>query len=145
MAGHVLVPLDGSRPSWKALDHAIENYGDTTVTVLHVVDPAAGTYAGVDGGYYDPNGFDRARERGESLCNEARDRIQSADDFESGVVETAIETGNPARTIVEYAADHGVDHVVMGSHGRSGLSRILLGSVAETVVRRAPVPVTVIR
>lgn len=145
MSRHVLVPLDGSRPSWAALDHAIESHAGDHITVLHVIDPAAGLYTGVDGGYYDPNAFDRARGRGESLCGEARDRIAEAGAREATDVDTAIETGRPARTIVEYANDHDVDHVVMGSHGRSGVSRILLGSVAETVVRRAPVPVTVIR
>lgn len=55
------------------------------------------------------------------------------------------EFGRPARTIVEYVEDHDVDHVVVGSHGRSGLSRTLLGSVAERVVRRSSVPVTVVR
>ena len=53
--------------------------------------------------------------------------------------------GKPAREIVSYAEKGDVDHIVMGSRGRSGLSRLLLGSVAETVVRRAPTPVTVVR
>jgi len=46
---------------------------------------------------------------------------------------------------VEYAEESDVDHIVIGSHGRSGVSRILLGSVAESVVRRADMPVTVVR
>jgi len=53
--------------------------------------------------------------------------------------------GRPTKVIVEYADDHDIDQIVMGSHGRSGMSRILLGSVAEIVVRRASVPVTVVR
>lgn len=145
MTEHVLIPIDGSKPSWVALDHAIETHAGARLSVLHVVDPAAGTYAGVEGGYYDPDAFERARERGERLCAEARNRVEAADTLETTVVDTAVETGKPARTIVEYAADQGVDHVVMGSHGRSGVSRILLGSVAETVARRAPVPVTIVR
>ena len=60
-------------------------------------------------------------------------------------VERALEVGRPTRTIVEYADEHDIDQIVMGSHGRSGMSRILLGSVAEIVVRRATVPVTVVR
>jgi nucleotide-binding universal stress UspA family protein len=47
--------------------------------------------------------------------------------------------------IVTYADENDVDHVVLGSHGRKGLTRVLLGSVAEAVVRRSPVPVTVVR
>jgi len=60
-------------------------------------------------------------------------------------VETATEVGQPSRTIVAYAQEHDLDHVVIGSYGRKGLSRVLLGSVAELVVRRSPVPVTVVR
>jgi nucleotide-binding universal stress UspA family protein len=48
------------------------------------------------------------------------------------------------RTVLEYADDHGIDQIVLGSHGRSGIDRMLLGSVAETVTRRARIPVTVI-
>jgi nucleotide-binding universal stress UspA family protein len=51
---------------------------------------------------------------------------------------TAILTGRPAREIAEYAARHDIDLIVMGTHGRTGVSRALLGSVAEAVVRRAP-------
>ncbi|TYL37977.1 universal stress protein UspA [Natronococcus pandeyae] len=145
METHVLVPLDGSEPAWSALDHAIENYAADRISVLHVVDPTAGTYAGAEGGYYDPVAFDRARERGETLCEQARERLEEAGTLESTDLETAVETGGAARTIVNYAEEHDVDHIVMGSHGRSGVSRILLGSVAETVTRRAPVPVTIVR
>jgi len=53
--------------------------------------------------------------------------------------------GRPAREITDELESGEYDHVVMGSHGRSGVSRILLGSVAETVLRRSPVPVTVVR
>lgn len=58
-----------------------------------------------------------------------------------------IEVGSPQKLIVEVLADDdaGYDHVVMGSHGRTGVSRILLGSVAEEVLRRSPVPVTIVR
>ena len=60
-------------------------------------------------------------------------------------VETAIETGDPADMILDYVHEHDVDHVVIGCHGRSGVARWLLGSVAEAVVRRAPVPVTAVK
>lgn len=53
--------------------------------------------------------------------------------------------GKPAAEIVEYARDNEVDLIVIGSHGRSGLERVLLGSVAESVVRKAPCPVLTIR
>lgn len=142
---HVLVPLDGSEPSWAAIDHAIENYAGDRITVLHVVDPSAGSYAGAEGGYYDPVAFDRARERGEELCEDARERLRAAGVLESTAFETAVEVGGASRTILEYAETEDVDHVVIGSHGREGVSRILIGSVAERVTRRASVPVTIVR
>ncbi|NKE36626.1 universal stress protein [Natronococcus sp. JC468] len=141
---HVLVPLDGSESSWAALDHAAENYAGDRISVLHVVDPDPGSYAG-GGYYYDPKALDRARERGEELCEDARERLREAGVLESIAFETAVEVGGVSRTILEYAETEDVDHVVVGSHGREGVSRILLGSVAETVARRAPVPVTIVR
>jgi nucleotide-binding universal stress UspA family protein len=146
MGMHVLVPLDGSPQSWEALDHAIENYNGETITALHVVDPMEGVYSDYGGsGYYDAQMHERAVERGEELGEEARDRADDAGILDTTVLETAVETGPPARTILEYVDENEVDHIVMGSHGRSGVARILLGSVAETVTRRAPVPVTIVR
>ena len=145
MGRHLLVPLDGSDPAWSALDHAVANERGDRITVLHVVDPAAGTYAWTEGGYFDHEAFERATDRGEELCDRARDRLAEAGALEDLRFESAVEVGKPARTIIRYAEDHDVDHVVMGSHGRKGVARILLGSVAETVTRRAPVPVTIVR
>ena len=145
MGAHILVPLDGSNPSWEALDHAAAGADGDRITVLHVVDPAEGIYAGTEGSYYDAEGFERARERGEELGERARDRLAEDGALDRLELETAVETGKAARTIVSYADEHEVDRIVIGSHGRSGVSRILLGSVAETVVRRAPCPVTVVR
>ena len=54
---------------------------------------------------------------------------------------TALLSGRPAREIVRYAQDHGVDLIVVGTHGRTGVTRVLLGSVAEAVVRLSSCPV----
>jgi nucleotide-binding universal stress UspA family protein len=82
-----------------------------------------------------------AKDRAEDRLEDARERAA-----EAGVeVATDIDTGRPARTIVDYAEEHDVDGIVMGSHGRDGVARVLLGSVAETVVRRSPIPVTIVR
>ncbi len=53
--------------------------------------------------------------------------------------------GNPADQLVDYANEHAIDLVVMGTHGRTGLSRLLMGSVAEALVRRSPCPVLTIK
>lgn len=143
--GHVLVPMDGSPPSWTALDHAAENFAGGEITVLHVVDPMTIMYSGDEEGYYDPGTYELARERGEDLIDEARERLEEAGVLETTGFEGVVEVGRPSREIVAYVDEHDVDHVVIGSHGRSGISRILLGSVAETIARRIPVPVTIVR
>jgi nucleotide-binding universal stress UspA family protein len=60
-------------------------------------------------------------------------------------VETTVITGRPPQSIVDYAATEGFDLIVMGTHGRTGLSHAFLGSVAERVVRKAPCPVLTVR
>ena len=57
----------------------------------------------------------------------------------------ATRIGLPAEEIVQYADEHAIDLIVMGTHGREGVMRVVLGSVAESVVRRAPCPVLTVR
>lgn len=143
MGDRVLVPIDGSEQSWRALEYALESRpADDEVVVLHVINPVEGVYAGdaMTGDYWE-GWYDNAEARAERLFEEAREVAGDRSDE----IRTVHETGRPARTIVEFADENGADHIVIGSHGRSGVSRILLGSVAESVVRRAEVPVTVVR
>ncbi|MFC7176037.1 universal stress protein [Halosegnis marinus] len=141
MPKHVLVPVDGSEQSQQALDYAFTEFPSATVTLLHVINPARAGY-GAQAGLpsFSEEWYDEAEAAAEELFSEAR-----ADAPEGVTVETAVEVGQPARTIVEFAEEHGSDAIVIGSHGRQGISRVLLGSVAEAVVRRAPCPVTVAR
>lgn len=140
--GHVLVPLDGSPLSDAALDHALETF-DCRVTVLNVVTPldASMSEGGVLG--VGEERVENARERADALVDRARKRAVEAD----RVVEAAVETGDPAETIVGFVEASDVDHVVMGGHGgeRNELARRLLGTVATAVVGGAPVTVTVVR
>jgi nucleotide-binding universal stress UspA family protein len=138
---HVLVPLDGSGRAECALEHAMEAFPEARLTLLTVIDPASG-FAGAGAPGTAEVWYESAREQAEARLAEARDRAAT----EGMAAETRVETGRPARVIVDCAEEEeGVDQVVMGSHGREGVSRLLLGSVAETVVRRSPVPVTVVR
>lgn len=142
MVEHVLVAIDDSPMSDRALDHALETFPDATVTVLHVIDPVGSVSAAEGGGIViAEQWYQNAEERAESICAEAVKRVGEREP----PVETAVEVGRPARTIVDYSDEHDVDHIVMGSHGRKGLDRLLTGSVAEHVVRHASVPVTVVR
>jgi nucleotide-binding universal stress UspA family protein len=142
MTKRLLVPVDGSDPADAALAFALEEYPDAEVTVLSVIDPTDVGYGSIEAA---PSTFERlqeaATERTDRILEAARERAE-----ERGVdVETESVVGVPSRAIVEWADEHDVDGIVIGSHGREGVTRVLLGSVAEAVVRRSPVPVTVVR
>lgn len=141
MGKHLLVPLDGSEQSDDALDYVFEEFPDATVTLLHIINPTRAGYgaqAGIPS--FSEEWYKEAEATAEALFEGARQRAP-----DSLTIETHTEVGQPSRAIVDYVEEHGHDGIVMGSHGRAGVSRILLGSVAETVVRRSPVPVTVVR
>lgn len=141
MAHRILVPVDSSERSDDALEYVFSRHADEAVTAIHVLDPTElTTYDDMAMGNFETIQAQR-REEAEQLLEDVQDRA-ATHDIE---ISTELATGTPAQTIVEYADEHGVDHIVIGSHGRSGASRILLGSVAETVVRRSHVPVTVVR
>lgn len=144
MGQHVLIPIDGSETAWKALNVALGLFPEGELSVLHVIGPA-GIDTDADGGVLDSKAYDRAREEADRLKAEANDRIDAADSPAPTLREVALEVGDPAQEILDYAEANGVDHVVMGSRGRSSIERLLLGSVSETVIRRAPMSVTVVR
>lgn len=134
----ILVPLDESEQSTKALEYALETFPDAEFTVLHVG-------PGVESRPVTPDQIEQwqehQREQAEAIFDDAR-AVAAEYDVD---LQSEMAGGKVSQRIVEYADEHAVDAIVMGSHGRDGAARILLGSVAETVVRRAPVPVTIVR
>ncbi|QCS44085.1 universal stress protein [Natrinema versiforme] len=137
----ILVAYDGSEPAQKAVEHAFTTYPDDEIVLLRVIEAADGsTGAGIMAAQ------EWLRDREEEVSTELPEEIAAivSDPDRDFRTETAV--GKPAREVVRFAEDNDdIDHIVIGSHGRSGLSRVLLGSVAETIVRRSPVPVTVMR
>lgn len=136
----ILVPLDGSEPAESALEYATENYPDEEIHALHIINPVSHLYG--EDAYYN---YDQIIETGEEEAEELFEEARAVARENGATLSTETKIGQPAREIVEYIETEDIDHVVIGSHGRSGVSRVLLGSVAEAVVRRSPVPVTVIR
>ncbi|WP_436928374.1 universal stress protein [Halosimplex halobium] len=134
----ILVPTDGSAGASAALDEAIDlaRQFDATVHSLYVVDVAS---LGTEAGAVDV--VESFEQMGENATEAAATRARDA-----GVEATdSVATGTPHRAILDYVDDNGIDLVVMGTHGRTGLERYLLGSVTEKVVRTAEVPVLTVR
>ena len=142
MSQRILIPIDGSEQSGSALSYAKTLYPDAAFVLLHVLSPANSAPHPDALIMHTEETLKAQREQAEELFDTVRAELES-----DRTVKTAIETGRPARAIVEYADDPEaeIDAIVMGSRGRDGAKRLLLGSVAETVVRRASVPVTVAR
>lgn len=142
MTKRLLVPVDGSDPADAALEFALGEYPAADITVLSVIDPTDVGYGSIEAA---PSTFEHlqrsAEDRTEKVLDEAESR--AADHDMTVTTETVI--GMPSRAIVEWAENNDMDGIVIGSHGRKGVTRVLLGSVAESVVRRSPVPVTVVR
>ena len=142
MAPRIHVAFDESAQATAALRHALSTYPNAEIHVLPVNDPREWISAdAMGGGYYSEEAFEQTQESAKRVLEEA-DSIA----LEYGTdITTATEVGQTPAIIVRYAEEHDVEHVVLGSHGRRGLSRFLLGSIAERVARRAPGSVTIIR
>ncbi len=147
MTEQVLVPVDGSPKSREAFEYAVA-MPDVELTVITVVNPF--DIDPLSPGYQSPLGkagmpaysqewYQEEWDNAHELHEELR---ESADDVP---VESVVKMGQPARQILRYAREHDIDHIVIGTHGRDDISKILLGSVADRVMRRAPMMVTVVR
>jgi len=140
----VLLPTDGTRLSLRALEHALDiavTY-EAALHTLYVVDPASSHNAADDG-------FADAELAFELLEREGKQALEAAE-AEADRVRIpfvgAIRTDSRVPHAIQgYARENGIDLIVMGTHGRRGLNRWLAGSVAETVVRTADVPVLTVR
>jgi nucleotide-binding universal stress UspA family protein len=82
----------------------------------------------------------------EDGVDHARSRLKDLEPNNQAIeVETRLQEGNPAAVIVDVARETGASLIVLGTHGRTGLSRILMGSIAEEVLRKAPCPVLTVK
>ncbi|QKG93633.1 universal stress protein [Halorubrum salinarum] len=139
MIERVLVAMDGSDLSERALRYALNGHPDAEITVLTVVGGASPMMGQAAGIALSDDGEDGVREAAAPVFERAREIAAEYD----ATVETAVEAGRPARQIIDRAEEF--DVVVLGTHSGSLAERLFVGNVAKTVFQRSPVPVTVVR
>ncbi|MCC7203417.1 MAG: universal stress protein [Nitrospirae bacterium] len=136
----ILYLTDFSEPSESAAPYAISiagKYG-CRIYVAHVIEPF--TYAddfGIDYGA-------QLREM-EATARRLLDKTVASMKKTGANIESVMLSGNPSAEIVRFARDEAIDLIVMATHGRSGVEHLLMGSVAEKVVRRSPCPVMTVK
>ena len=150
MYRRILVPLDGSSRAEEALPHAllVARCSDSpSITLIQVVTTAI---IAVAADPMSPAGAEataamQALEAGENAAAGYLKEVAARPDLQGISVQTEVIEGNPGPEIVRYAHENGTDLIVMSTHGRSGLSRLVFGSVADQVLREAGVPILLIR
>lgn len=138
MYGRILVPTDGAEGTERVVAHAAElaKIHDAVLEAVYVVNTASFANLPMETSWEGVSTM--LRDEGEAALDEA-ERVSDVP------LKRRMLEGNPAREVVRYAKDSDTDLIVMGTHGRGGLNRILLGSVAERVVRSSPIPVLTVR
>lgn len=133
----ILVPTDGSAAAAEVIPHAVEIASRTgarihAVSVLNFGDLVAGD------SYQMPSDLqDHVKQRAVEAAEQVEQKAT-----EAGIeVTTSVPTGRPSRVLLEYVDEHGIDLVTIGTHGHSGIQRVLLGSTTERIMRHATIPV----
>ncbi|MCJ7429555.1 MAG: universal stress protein [Candidatus Nanohaloarchaeota archaeon QJJ-5] len=138
MYDDILLPTDGSDATVAAIDHAValaERF-DATLHGLYVIDTSERFY---EDAIEKLN--DEAQARGERSLSAVLDATEG-----TGVIaEAEVQRGVPYKTVNDYVEANDIDLIVMGTHGRTGFDRMVLGSTTEKVVRTADVPVMTVR
>ena len=140
MYDRILVPTDGSSEVERAFEYAFDlaRAHGASIHALYVVNAAG--YSGLPMETAWEGISDALHDDGEAAVSRVEELAPPEVPVETDILE-----GSPSRVIVEEASRSNCDLVVMGTHGRGGIDRLLLGSVTERVVRRAPVPVLTVQ
>ena len=144
MFNHLLVPIDGSPTSELAVEKAIglAKAFDSKVTAIYVVDPYPFTGVGADFAYGQGQYLNAAKAAATEALANARNAMEQAG---VRVTTATVESHSPWRGILDAAQAGGADLIVIGSHGRSGIEKLVLGSVAQRVVSHTKLPVLLVR
>jgi nucleotide-binding universal stress UspA family protein len=138
MYDQILIPTDGSEGTRGAVEQAIDlaTTHDAALHTIYVIDASVGT------GAPPPEALDALGEAGRTAIDRV---IRQAEAADVRTIEGVVARGRPHQAILDYVDTHDIDLVVMGTHGRTGLDRYLLGSVTENVIRLCNVPVLTVR
>lgn len=138
---NIFIATDGSEPNKEAVKHGLElaKISEAKLYVGYVVDTAAFASIPMDAGW------EMMYELLEKEADEATNLVGEMAKVQEIDYETIILEGHPSHEIIEFAENNDIDLIIMGTLGKSGLDRFLLGSVAEKVLRNSKVPVLVVR
>ena len=141
---NILIGTDGGDLMVPVYDNAayFARLTGATVHIAYVLDIAGFTAYPVDSSW--ENMYDVLLVEGKNIVANAKRNLASRGVNEDRIVTTVLD-GHPAEELDKYAGSHDIDLIVIGSHGRKGLDRLLIGSVADKVVRGAKVPVLIVR
>lgn len=144
MFKHILLPIDGSPTSMVAIDKAVAlaKAGSSAVTVIYVIDPYPFTGVGADFSYGQDQYLSAAKAEASAALAAAAERLQQAGLPQDTRV---VESHSVWRGILDAADEVGADLVVMGSHGRRGLEKLVLGSVTQSVLSHTKINTLVVR
>lgn len=142
--GHILIPLDGSPLAEQAIDLALRigSPMHSHYTLMQVIEPVMRGFL-IDGAepYLDVDAEATAWQEASDYLEGIASRLRA----QGHVVMTQVPIGKPAHTILSYTQEHPVDLIAMTTHGRSGVARLLVGSVADKVLRGAEIPLLIYR
>jgi len=133
----ILIATDGSEYTKKAVDHGIElaNNNGAKIIAFYVIDTRA--YASIPLSAPMEYAYSILRQEGDMALKYVAERAEAA-----GLeVEGIIAQGHPAEEIIKYAEENSIDLIVMGTLGKSGLDRFLMGSIADQVIRHSKIPI----
>jgi len=138
---NIVIATDGSENSDKAISYGIEiaKMSGATVHALYVVDTSSFSSIPMDAGW------EAMYEILKNEGNKAISYVKETGEATGVEVKEILGEGHPSNEIIDFAENNNVDLIVMGTHGKSGIDRFLLGSVAEKVVRNSKIPVMVVR
>lgn len=142
MSHNALVPVDGELATLAAVDYALSLDYDINITVIHVI-PICENKSRIRRIVL-PEAFDELQALSMASVVPIIEEAQSRATEQGTDLQVVTKYGHPASQITEYADKNTVDHIIMGSYSRKPLSRLLLGSILEGVIRRATIPVSIV-